>query len=234
MVPILVLLILIIAVIILIRCIPSVRTKTPPTPIAPLVNEIEDYASIKLSPTYTPTAHAPPLPRSPCPQKQSQSFPMNLEANNNTDCGGEDPTYHVLEGPPATTQGRDGNTYSLDPIDSTEIFGEPRIDYTREDGHQLQSGAVGGFATGGQERVYFELEGPGNSSLIKNRVINARNPTYESVKSTYWNEGLGPDQPKLHTLIASSEDQPRVSSHSEAVVNESSMASGPTSTSETV
>ena len=48
--------------------------------------------------------------------------------------------------------------------------------------------------------MYFELEDPHNSSVIKQR--SNRNPTYESVgdNGVYWNEGLGPDQPKTHVL----------------------------------
>ena len=48
--------------------------------------------------------------------------------------------------------------------------------------------------------MYFELEDPHNSSVIKQR--SNRNPTYESVgnNGAYWNEGLGPDQPRTHVL----------------------------------
>ena len=125
---------------------------------------------------------------------------MNFEAENNPSCRGGDPTYHVLEDPSSNTGGSSGNPYSLDPIDTTEMFGEPHIDLEDES----QSGAVGGC--GQQERVYFTLEDPESSSLIKHRTTN-HNPTYESVKGN-WNEGLGPDQPKLHVLVAASEGEP--------------------------
>ena len=159
---------------------------------------------------------APPVPRSPRPQKPTESFAIGADGNSGG-CKGEDPTYHVLEGPPGPTPGSELNAYSLDPIDTTEIFGDARIEHPREDRDQPQSGAVGGS---GQERVYFELEDPHSSSLIKHRTTN-RNPTYESVKSNtaaYWSEGLGPDQPKL--AIA----QPPVGSEA---VGESGLASGP-------
>ena len=217
MVPIVLVLVLIIGALLVIRCVSSRRSKTlPRTQSRPLVNVIEDYASIKLSPSDTAftIVSAPPVPRSPRPQKPSQSCSIGSGGNNDRRAG-EDPTYHVLEDQTQPGLAPGGNPYSLDPIDTTEVFGEAQIDYPYGE-NPTQSGVGSSAAAGGQERMYFELEDPQNSSIIKHRTN--LNPTYESIKSNraYWNEGMGPDQPNMHFLTASSEIcQPRVNSGAE-------------------
>lgn len=178
------------------------RSKMPQSA-TPIVNKsndvIEEYASVKLSPsdaaTFTVSSQAPPLPRSPRPQKPSQSCSTNSDANNGCS-NGEDPTYHVLEGPPGHAFAT--NAYSLDPVEP--VFADQEIDYGGgENPANLESGAARG-----QERVYFELEPPQSSAVIKQRVNKAPvlAPTYESVKDS-WSQGRGPDQPNMNLLLSS-------------------------------
>ena len=215
LIPAIVLLLIVITIIVIIKINSSSKRTKPPPPNSPFINDIEEYASIKLSPsdpTFTITT-IPPVPRSPRPKTK----PQGASNEKNFSRAEEDPTYFVLEDP---TGGGDRNQYSLDPVDPTQVFGEPRLDssgasrLTEPHGRDLS-------ATDGQERVYFELENPQNSSIIKNR-----NPTYESIHSSrgyYWNEGLGPDQPKLTASSAA-----RAHVGPQRVSESSSAATGPT------
>ena len=147
-------------------------------------NDIEEYASIKLSPTDTNFSISPPaLPRSPRPPKpESSSDGLN-----------DGRTYAVLEGP---TQGADGNKYSLDPSGSGAhtAFGVPSLapppgDYTDE----CSTRDGGAFVK--PSPVYFELENPLQSSFIKHRANRNANPLSQPVLTSSgvcWNEGLGP------------------------------------------
>ena len=179
-----VVILLIVVAILLIKCLKRYsKIRVEPTQ-APKANNIEEYASIKLSPTDSTfigiSPPPPPVPRSPRPPVPGQDGCIqNADA-----C----PVYQVLDGPTPTTT-EEGNPYSLEPMRG-EMFGVASIDEKPTRG---KSKAVDVSTDGGP--VYHELENPKNSLLMKRRVDQTppAHPVKLEVSDTvYWNEGLGP------------------------------------------
>lgn len=206
-------------------------------PTTELINDIEDYASIKLSPTdpnFIGITAPPPVPRSPRPMNPGQNGCV-------PDTG---PIYHVLDGTALHTM--ECNQYSLDPVKG-EMFGDVTIDQmatagggatcTAQFGDTTKpSGATGGGATGGGATgggatgggatgggpIYHELENPQHSSLMKRRVNLSSQPESNIDGGEYWNEGLGPIK-KINTS-----SQPQVI-RIQRVAATNSLATGTTS-----